>query len=433
MKWGKGKGVRGKGTDVVLQTIFLSLSLLPLPLVLSLGASDSSGAMTAFEERRYLDALGGFLDLLREDPGNVQAKAYITLISRQIDADRRLAARQKRLALLESTAEHLEAGQQESAPVRLAIEETSTAEQRARAERWRLMTEEARLKRETGDLIAAQDLIFQVLEEDASFAPAQRELSELQSLFHRVIEGGMTVSLIERFAYQGFFAYGQADDEGALVAWGKLRSVAGSGQLKTLRIERYEAKARERVEARRREQAQARWFEQGVERYRRNQFMESLDLFRRVAIENPEYPMLGHYLVKAEAGAEQERARRLGEKKRQAFARAFDRGTAALLGERHEEAITAFEQALRIDPGHAPARSHLALARAQAARRIDPQAARQRYESGLVAYASGKLDEAARQWRLALQCDPNHEKARLALAKVQKELAMEPRSHAALP
>ena len=55
-------------------------------------------------------------------------------------------------------------------------------------------------------------------------------------------------------------------------------------------------------------------------------------------------------------------------------------------------------------------------------RRYDPRAAQLHYEAGLVSYASGKLDDAMREWRMATRLDPAHEKAASALSKVQKEI-----------
>ena len=64
------------------------------------------------------------------------------------------------------------------------------------------------------------------------------------------------------------------------------------------------------------------------------------------------------------------------------------------------------------------------MVKAEMQKRHDPKAAQMHYEAGLVAYASGKLDEALREWHIATRMNPNHEKALNALSKVQKELAL---------
>jgi len=79
---------------------------------------------------------------------------------------------------------------------------------------------------------------------------------------------------------------------------------------------------------------------------------------------------------------------------------------------------------LRFDSAHPQARSYLAMVRAEMQKRHDPRAAQLHYEAGLIAYASGKLDEAMREWHTATRLNARHEKAFNALVKVQKELAL---------
>lgn len=54
---------------------------------------------------------------------------------------------------------------------------------------------------------------------------------------------------------------------------------------------------------------------------------------------------------------------------------------------------------------------------------IDLKAAEKKYNQGLILYAQGKLSSAARMWEITLRFNPDHEKAKLALEKVKKELA----------
>ena len=149
-----------------------------------------------------------------------------------------------------------------------------------------------------------------------------------------------------------------------------------------------------------------------------------METFRRLAIRDPEYPQLGYYLVQAEAASESERAERLGEEKRQEIELALQKGLASLEAEQLQDAQHSFEKVLQLDPSHPLARSYLAMVQAEMQKRHDPKAAQMHYEAGLIAYASGKLDEAMREWRMATRLNPQHEKALNALAKVQKELAL---------
>jgi tetratricopeptide (TPR) repeat protein len=165
-------------------------------------------------------------------------------------------------------------------------------------------------------------------------------------------------------------------------------------------------------------------FDDGVILFQEKHFTRALEAFRQLAICDPEYPQLGYYLAQTEAASEQERAQRLGEEKRQEIDRALQSGLAALGKEQLRDAETDFEKVLRLDPSHPQARAYLAMVRAETQKRHDPKAAQMHYEAGLIAYASGKLDEAMREWHTAVRMNPEHEKALNALAKAQKELAL---------
>src|SRR5205823_4950259 len=98
------------------------------------------------------------------------------------------------------------------------------------------------------------------------------------------------------------------------------------------------------------------------------------------------------------------------------------KGVAFMEHEKYAEAAEAFHQVLALDRSNPPARSYLAVVEAEIQRRHDPKTAQAHYEAGLIAYASGKLEEAVREWRIANRMDPQNEKAVNALTKVKKEL-----------
>jgi tetratricopeptide (TPR) repeat protein len=401
--------------------------LIAMPLT-----ADMSRAVLAIEEQRWTAAMDELIGELEQNPRNAEARSYVTLVARQIANSQRADRREQRLALLEESSKHLEANRQDAAMLQAAIVDTTQAEQRARDERLRLRVEEARMKRESGQLLAANDLILQVIAENSSYAEAQRELSEVQIRLREALDRGGFGSIVERYAYEGFYAYGQADYEGAVTAWRKARAILtpdGSSQetmrrLSAYRFGPYEKLAQAAVDDQKRVAQVRRLFDQAMDLYKRGQFTQALEAFRQVAIHDPEYPLLGHYLVKAEAEAEKERIARIGEQRLKEVQMAMQKGMAALMKENYSESIGWFEKAVSLDPSHAQARSYLATAKSDQQRRHDPKAAQARYEAGLVAYASGKLDEAAREWRMALRLSPEHAKAQMALTKVQKELAM---------
>src|SRR6185437_1035989 len=273
------------------------------------------------------------------------------------------------------------------------------------------------------------------------YAEAQRILSELQADLRKALDQPGTLSVEERYAYDGFYAFGQADYDGAVTAWAKTRAViqqaaatpqAQGSAVQALHFEAYEKVAWAHVEEEKRTADMRALFERGMLLYQKEHYTEAMDVFRQLAIENPDYPQLGFYLVQAEAAAEKDRTRRLGERKREQVAALFKQGVDQLEKEHYEDAERSFQDLLAIDPTHSEARSYLTMVKAEMSRRHDPKAAQMHYEAGLVDYASGKLEDALREWRVAIRMDPRHEKALNALSKVQKELALN-KDPAALP
>lgn len=391
-----------------------------------------SRGVVAFEERKWPEAMNAFLETLRNDPGNAEAHAYVNLLAREMEAEREARVRSHRLQMLSAASQTLADSRRDPGLLQQAIADADRSEKNARDEKWRARCEEARMERQADHLLAANDLILQTLADNASFPEAQRELSEIQSQTRRTLDAPDGTSVVERFALEGFYAYGQADYAAAAASWGKARTLIeqtyshseSDSHIKELRFPAYEKIARGRVDEEKRLAESKKLFEDGLALFQEKHFTRALEAFRQLAIRDPEYPQLGSYLVQTEAASEQERAQRLGEEKRQEIDRALQAGLAALGKEQLRDAEAGFEKALRLDPSHPQARAYLAMVRAETQKRHDPKAAQLHYEAGLIAYASGKLDEAMREWHTAVRMNPNHEKALNALAKAQKELAL---------
>ena len=152
-----------------------------------------------------------FLEVLQQDPSNTEAHAYVTLTAREIEAQRQAVVRAHRLEMLGEASKNLEANRQDSAPLTQAIIDTTQTEKRAQDEKWQARCEEARMERNAGHLLTANNLILHVLAENSTFAEAQRELSEIQSQIRHTLDANTGVSIVERYALEGFYAYGQAD------------------------------------------------------------------------------------------------------------------------------------------------------------------------------------------------------------------------------
>ena len=395
-------------------------------------AAEISEGIAAFEQRNWSKAMDAFMDVLRRDPTNTEAHAYVTLLAREMEAQRQAVVRQHRLEMLTAASNHMEATRQDPSPLTQAIMDTSQHQKRAEDEKWIARCEEARMERKAGRLLSANDLILQVLAENSSYPEGQRELSELQSQIRHTLDSGTGVSIAERYALEGFYAFGQADYASALTAWNKTdtlleQSYPGAEAVHRradLHFAHYEKIAQGHMDEEKQLADLKTLFDEGLSLYNQKHFGRALEDFRKLAIRDPEYSQLGYYLVQAEAGSESERTQRLGEEKRKEVDLAMNKGLGALQEEQLQTAQDNFEKVLRLDPGHTQASSYLTMVRAEMRKRHDPKAAQMHYEAGLIAYAGGKLDEALREWHMATRLNPSHEKALNALAKVQKELAL---------
>jgi len=398
----------------VMRKSFYALLMAHCAIAVSYASFDTGVAL--YKERRWTEAMEQFLDTLQNDPKNKQAHRYIDAIAIELRLEQEKKTEDQRVAYMRGA----------------GFAETRTMEEQRQQTRWQNWLGEARMHRDLGHLLPANDLVLRLLMESPGHTEALRELSELQARLRRAIDQGTNLVMEERFACEGFYAYGQADYAGALQAWNKARQIVqqNSGRLDqerrlaTLHFARYEMHARDVLSIDQKKKELETAFAQALSLYQRERYDEALDAFRRLAIREPEYPQLAYYLVQSESGAEKNRARRLGEQKRRQIEILFADAMTHLEAERYALAEASFSKLLTIDPSHSRAQSYLALARAENQRRHDPKAAQQHYESGLVAYASGKLDDAQREWTLTLRMNASHEKARVALAKVQKELAM---------
>jgi len=169
--------------------------------------------------------MDAFLDVLKQDPANTEAHAYITLIAREEEAERQSVLREHRLEMLGDAAKRIDSSRGDPTLLAQAIIDTSHAEKRSLEEKWRSRCAEARMERQAGHLLAANDIVFQVLSEEPAFPEAQQELSELQSQIRHLLDSGMNLSILEHYALEGFYAYGQADYAAAVLAWGKVRTL----------------------------------------------------------------------------------------------------------------------------------------------------------------------------------------------------------------
>jgi tetratricopeptide (TPR) repeat protein len=373
-----------------------------------------------------------FLVVLDNDPQNAQAHTYIELISQDLQSRQHAAVQQDRLQLLSSTSKRLENGRQDPRPIDTAILDTTQMERRTHEERWKAICDQADMEMQLGHLTAANDLILRILAEEPSYITAQQILIELQIRLHQVLERGGPDSPEEHYALDGFYAFGQADYAVAAQSWNKATTLIrqtytpeeATRHIASLHYSPYQQIAQAHADEDRQVAQAHELFEEAARLFENGHYDKALQSFRQVAILNPEYPQLGENLARAEAAVERDRSARLGEKKRQEIANRIGQGLKALEMSRFNEAEQAFKSALALDENNSQLHSYLKMAQDEIKRRHDPIAAQQHYEAGLIAYASGRLEEAIQEWTIAVRMNPAYEKAENALAKVQKELAL---------
>jgi len=307
----------------------------------------------------------------------------------------------------------------------------ATQAEREQAERHSKCTM-ARMEAQLGRLAAANNLVLQVIAQNPNDGEAQRFLSELQSQIRKTLDTRQDLAISERKALEGFYAYGQADYASAAAAWRqvrgaldpKLTSEEVAREISNLHFEPYEKIARtyldEEIEA-----ARVRaLFGDGVAAYEKQDFDQSLDAFRQVALANPDYPELGHFLVQSEAAVERKRTSDLTDAKRNQTTESFAKGVVSLEKEDYAQAKVYFEEVLAADPSHPQANLYIQQIDTQKNRRIDPAAAQQHYEAGVIAYVSGDSDQAVREWHIAHRLDPDNPKIAEAVHKVERELVL---------
>jgi len=379
-----------------------------------------------------MPALGHFIHVIEQEPSNEQAQTYVKLIAQKLRDQQVRQAREQEIAILTATSKLLDSRRMDNRVVDQSLHKIiATQTQREQAERHSKCTM-ARMEAQLGRLAAANDLVLQAIAQNPSDGEAQRILSDLQSQIRQTLDTAENLSLTDRATLEGFYAFGQADYQTALTAWTKARGSIPqtlppddmTRQIAALHFEPYEKVAQAHVDEESRSAHTQALFAQGMNLYQQGSYPGALDNFRQVAIINPDYPQLGAYLVQSEAAAEKERTSRLTQDKKDHASEDFARGLAALEKSQYAEARQAFKQVLTEDPSNPKVKSYLSVVDTEMNRLHDPRAAQAHYESGLINYASGNLEEAQREWRIATKLDPDNEKAANALNKVEKEIAL---------
>jgi tetratricopeptide (TPR) repeat protein len=372
------------------------------------------------------------LEQLARKPADQAVHAELSRILKQMQEKDGQRIREERIAVLMQSVQRFSSDSSEYKQLQTAIEDITNQEERQRVQRWESRCDQVEVAFLSGRLFEANAGIFNVLAENPSYGRAQQILSRIQAEIHRQMDARTSTGSEEYYALAGYFAYGQADYHSAAEAWSKTRAIATQStgpkgleeKMKRYGFQSFEADAQRHVESARRMEHLRGLFNEGVESLGRARYAKALDLFRQIVVIDPDYPELGGHLARAEAGVEHDRNERLGEKRRKELAKKMTAAVKAFEETRYSDAEGILQAILTVEPEFPQAQTFLAMAQTELRRRQDPAGAQQHYEAGLVAYASGRLEDAIREWKLALRLDARHAKAKNALAKVRKELAL---------
>ena len=378
-----------------------------------------------------MTALGHFIHVIEKNPSNTQAQTYVKLIAQKLQDRQAERAREEEVAILSATSRLLDSRRMDTRAVDRDLREIMNAKsEREAAERHSKCTM-AQMEAQLGRLAVANDLVFQVIAQCPTDSEAQRLLSDLQSQIRQTLDGRKDLSVPERRTLEGFYAYGQADYTSAAAAWGQARSALDQSlpgpeaihQVALLHFEAYEKIARAHVDEELEAARLRLLFGEGVAAYEKQDFSKALNSFRQVALADQTYPQLGQYLVQSEVAVERNRTSALSDAKRQEASQAFAKGMANLEKGDYALARTSFEAVLALDPAHPQAKLYLQQIDSQKTRPTDPLAGQQHYEAGLMAFVGGDMEQAIREWHIALRFDPENPKVTSSLNKVQRELA----------
>ncbi len=223
------------------------------------------------------------------------------------------------------------------------------------------------------------------------------------------------------------------------------------------------AKVREKVDeikkeekARRlRETVDKRYF-RGIDYYAEGQFDKAIKEWQGVLKLDPTHSGAKEYLKKARdkiarknsrGKGGKDKVRNLEEEKVEVY---YRQGINYYLAGEFKEAISQWEEVLKMEPRHNGARGYIAKAKERLKKSGEgigygdyqeeieeyveeiektgttdeekEELIAMHYQDGLVAYAHGDLSQAMKEWQIVLKLDPEHKKARRAIIKLQAEM-----------
>jgi tetratricopeptide (TPR) repeat protein len=358
------------------------------------------------------------LDAVRLSPDRTDAKELLLRANARCFKNQE-RDRRKRLKKILSMAEEKERGQ---SAWRKAVQ-GKTAE----AERF--------LAR--GQWAKACDRYYRVLDEYPSYLPARRGLDEAQAqLTQKLEKGGAFPTEDGRQVAQGFWFYNQKKWEEAYGAWTPvLNDEAQSKKWGAVRLGAYAAKAQRNHEVFVHQQKVEAGIQSGLEQFRQGHLEEAQASFENVLKLDPGNVQSKEYVRMIPGLLERARASVLTEVTEKQLAQTLADAMDFYLKGFYDEAEGKVDLILKQEPNHAQAkllgediRQARGLPKAPSEVEIQSEKERQlenRYSEGIIAFAEGRVEDAKSAWEDVLKEDPEHSRAKRALAKISNEAANE--------
>ncbi len=169
---------------------------------------------------------------------------------------------------------------------------------------------------------------------------------------------------------------------------------------------------------------------QGLEQYRANDILKSIDSFSEALRFNPEYEPSKNWLLKIKQEMSQEELRERERIERLQKAEVFyNRGLSYYGRKTFEESVREFDQALALNPNHENAKKYRQLAAEELeAERLGLkglEAAKKLYEKGMKNFNSSQFYQAKKDFAAAVRAFPAHEESAAMLPRAEERLRLQ--------
>lgn len=229
-------------------------------------------------------------------------------------------------------------------------------------------------------LITANDRFNQVLEIEPENEKAKKGIMEIQNQIRtRMVKGDFS-SLQNRYYTEGFYYYNKKDYAKAVSSWERAQTLEKSGisssafDLQSYEIEEYVTRTKNLMTSKADKEKAKKSFDSGMSAYKNKRYSSATKYFREAFKLDPVLTEADKMLKESESAMQAEASRK-------PIAKEDTPPSAALVQESDKY-----------------------------------------YNQGLVFYASGQVEDAIKQWEVALRINPNHSKAKRALDKAKYDL-----------